>query len=288
MSGLIQAGILSGLGDMAKAAYAADVSAETAQAKARADLQKTLLEQQLKNQGAMGVEEAKKLPLDMSSPRVQQAIALNTGMSTPDVKGVVDSLGSPDLISPKNAKLMGNLYKKVSAAYAQLNPGQASAAKSLEDARGARMGNDLDVLTLNGRVPLAARQQFESAKRGAAPYSVDGGVLLDRNTGAVGQLPDMPASADRSENVRTANTLAGMIRSNDINIRQLQGMKNDPLMSGDPAKVADLENQISEFRRENAEHRQRIDALLGQGQQGTTTPPSTGRQRGNVTGFLGQ
>lgn len=285
MSGLIQAGILSGLGDMAKTAYAADVSAETAQAKARVDLQKTLLEQQLKNQGAMGVEEAKKLPLDISSPRVQQAIALNTGMSTPDVKGVVDSLGSPDLISPKNAKLMGDLYKKISAAYAQLNPGQASAAKSLEEARGAKIGNDLDTITLNGGVPFGVRQRYESARRGLAPYSVDGGVLFNRNTGDVGQLPEVPGGKVAAENISTANTLAGMIRSNDINIRQLQGMKNDPLTSGDPAKVADLENQISELRAENAGYKGQINLLLGSG-KGTTT--STGRQRGNVTGFLGQ
>ncbi|RAS14822.1 hypothetical protein DFO50_10977 [Microvirgula sp. AG722] len=284
MSGLIQAGILSGLGDMAKAAYAADVSAETAQAKARADLQKTLLEQQLKNQGAMGVEEAKKLPLDMSNPRVQQAIALNTGMSTPDVKGVVDSLGSPDLISPKNAKLMGNLYKNVSAAYAQLNPGQASAAKSLEEARGAKIGNDLDTITLNGGVPLGVRQRYESARRGLAPYSVDGGVLFNRNTGDVGQLPEVPGGKVAAENIRTANSLIDLVRNNDTYIRQYEKTLADRSVR-DQSIRQDAKDKIQALRAENAGYKGQINLLLGSG-QGTTT--STGRQRGNVTGFLGQ
>lgn len=105
--GLLAGALIQSLGNLASQTIQSRASVEAEQAKTRREL----AVEALKQQGAINGEYAKRLPLPLDNPQMLDHLAIQTGLSQPDIQGLLASARTgqgSDTLSPQQKDWMAS------------------------------------------------------------------------------------------------------------------------------------------------------------------------------------
>lgn len=252
--GLLAGALIQGLGNLATQSIQSRASAEAEQAKTRREL---ALEA-LKQQGAVNGEYAKRLPLPLDNPQMLDHLAIQTGLSQPDIQGLLTSARTgqgSDTLSPQQKDWMAQAYRKIGQALTSLDPRTAESQKHLADAEQTTHQTQIahDYLTNSKARPAIASYYGARYGHRDEPYTIGSGVVLDRRNGQYTALPPNPnGSNSLIESSRLLRDQSANLRREKENIRQ-QLASDLTLSEADKASLKaymeTLGTQIAEYDR---------------------------------------